>query len=183
MVYVAAGVGSIALVTGFTLGSIGFGFGSFEYVPAQGSASGLAPGSPVGLAFTLAEQELVSPTTTPATGNCTATNLGTSAMPNVLVSGASIPICLSASAGGFATGDSMWIIDISFNTSAFPSAVYNLTVFEATSPASHQILDTVWIETSASITSTETVVLAVDLTQSSDSSVPQWSVIATLIPP
>ncbi len=183
LIYAGAGIASVALVAGFTLGSFSFGVGSFAFVPAQGSASGIAPGSPPGLSFPFWEGDvLVSPTTTPATGGCTTVNLGTSADPNVLVSGQSTPICLSASAGGYATGDEMSIFGIAFNSSALASSEYNVSVFEATSPASHQILDTAWIETSSTITSPETAVLAVDLTQSSDNSANQINVIVTLIP-
>jgi len=178
-VYLVLAVATFSLIGGIALGS--FTFGNFSNIPRQSSVSGLAPGAPPGLSYPLAEDELVSPSTTPATGNCTATNLGTDLSPTHLINGQLTPICLSASVSGYSTGDSMWIIEVSWNSSAVPSMLFNVTVFEQTTPTANDILATAWVETSATITTAETAVLAVDLTQSGDSSVDGFTVLVTQV--
>jgi hypothetical protein len=176
--YLVLAVAVFALIGGFTLGS--FTFGSFGYIPRQSSASGNAPGSPAGLSFPLAEAQLVSVSTAPAAGNCTATNLGTNASPIHLSNGNYTGICMTAvPAGGYAPGDTMWVLEVSWNASGTPLTSFQLRVTVDVTPATNDVAVVAYVETSATITTFETAVLAVDLTQAGDSSVGSFSILAT----
>jgi len=175
--YLVLAVAVFALIGGFTLGS--FTFGTFGYIPRQSSASGTAPGSPAGLSFPLAEAQMVSPTTVPATGNCNATNLGNNSSPVRLSNGNLTGVCLNAAVGGFSTGDTMWIIEVSWNNTSTPSTLFQLKLFVGVTPSSNDVLAVAYVATSASITTFETVVLAVDLSKAGDSSIGSFNLLAT----
>ncbi len=175
--YLVLAIATFAVVAGFALGS--FTFGSFGFIPKQTGASGVAPGAPAGVQFPLAEATFVTPSSTPATGACTTTNLGTNLTPNHLTSGAAVGICLNAFSGGYLTGDTMWILEVLWNTSATVSTLFNVSIFESTTPATDSILATAWVETSATITANETAIFAVDLSQSTISSVNTFNVLVT----
>ncbi len=177
--YLVLAIATFAVVAGFALGS--FTFGSFGFIPKQTGASGVAPGAPAGVQFPLAEAELVTPSSTPATGACTTTNLGTNVTPNHLTDGGSLGICLNAFAGGYLTGDTIWILEVSWNATASVSTLFNVSIFESTTPTADSILASAWIETSATITASETAVFAVDLSQGTITSVNSFNVLVTQV--
>jgi hypothetical protein len=176
--YVVLAVAVFAVIGGFSLAT--FTFGGFGFTPRQAGASGTASNSPSGLSFPLAEGQLVSASTTPAAGACTTSNLGTNLTPTVLTNGASTGICLSNKTGtGFVTGDSMWILEVAWNSSATPLSLFQLKVFIQTTPTINDVQETAYVMTSATISTNETAVLAVDLTESGDTSVGEFSVLVT----
>jgi len=175
-----AGVAALALLGGFAFGAITVG--GFGSVPRQATATSLAPIPPAGVGFPLAEAKLASATSSPPTGSCTTANLGTRSSPELLTSGTNLTLCLTTPAAGFAVGDLLYILDVSFNTSAPTSTVFEVQAFLSVAPTANDIVATGFIETSTTISATEVACLAADLTQAGDSSVVGFTVIVTQLP-
>lgn len=155
-----------------------FLLGSFSSVPAQSSASG-TPSAPPGVSYTLAQAQIVSGTSVPATGACTTSNLGNLSSPTALTNGTSTGICLSTAVGGFAAGDVMYILQVSWNHSALNATVFEAQIAVDVTPTSHNIVATSYVKTSATIVSSESAVFAVDLIEAGDTSVTGFSVLIT----
>lgn len=176
--FVALGVGG-ALLTGVLALTVGsFVFGSFSSVPLQSSAGGL-PNAPPGVSFPLAEAQLVNGTTVPAVGACTTSNLGTLASPTRLTNGVATGLCLNTPAGGFASGDTMYILEISWSSAAANATIFRLQVSIAVTPAANDISVTSYINTSATISTSEQAIYALDLSQTSDTSITSFAVLVT----
>ncbi|MGP8078013.1 MAG: hypothetical protein ACLQC7_07055 [Thermoplasmata archaeon] len=162
--------------TGVVLGA--FVLGSFGSNPPQISAGGI-PGAPAGVSAVLAEAQIVNATSIPPTGGCTASNLGTFALPTVLVSGASTGLCLSHSVTGFAASDTMYVLEVAWGTAAANATIFQVQVGISVLPAANDLVVSSYLKTSTTITSTETAIFAVDLTQSGDTSLVQYDVLVT----
>jgi len=165
-----------AIFSGYAAGA--FVIGSFQSVPAQSSAWA-APQSPPGMSYPLAEAEIVSASTVPAGGACTATNLGTLASPIALTNGAATAICLTSAATGYNVGDEMYIFEVNWSSSALPSTPFEVQVGVDVVPATNDIVENVFVATSATITTYELAILAVDLTQAGDTSLVSINVLVT----
>jgi len=175
--YLVAGAAALALLSGYTIGAITLG--GFGSVPHQATATSLAPVPPGGVSFPLAEAKLASPTSVPATGACTSSNLGTEGSPAPLVNGKNTTICLTNSAGGFATGDLLYILDVSFDPTAPTGTIFEVQVFLSVTPTANNLVDTAYVNTTATIAATEVATFAADLTQASDTSLNGFTVIVT----
>jgi hypothetical protein len=175
--YLVAGAAALALLSGYTIGAITLG--GFGSVPHQATATSLAPVPPVGVSFPLAEAGLPGAKAMPAAGACTASNLGTQNSPAALVNGKNTTICLTNSAGGFANGDLLYILDVSFDPTAPTATVFEVQVFLAVTPTANDLVDTAFVNTTVAISSTEVATFAADLTQSSDTSLDGFTVIVT----
>lgn len=171
-----AGVAALIGVSGYSVGA--FVIGTFATVPNQSSATA-NPTAPPGVSYVLTEDQIVSSTTVPASGNCVTSNLGNQTSPALLSNGNKTGLCLSISGTGFGTGDNMYIMEISWNTSAAVGTVFQAQIGLGVTPVSHDIVTTAYVKTSATITTSEMAVFAVDLTQSGDSGVTQLSVLIT----
>ncbi len=176
--YIILGVGAAILtaIAGYTVGALVIG--SFSSSPPQSAAYGL-PQAPPGVSFVSAEAQMVNLTTSPAVGGCTASNLGNLTSPTALVSGASTAICLSHSASGYDAADFMYTLQIQWNATAANATVFKVQVSLDVTPSANDLFVTAYVKTSATITSPESAVLAVDLTQSSDTSVTAYAVLVT----
>jgi len=73
----------------------------------------------------------------------------------------------------------MWIIEVSWNNTSTPSTLFQLKLFVGVTPSSNDVLAVAYVATSASITTFETVVLAVDLSKAGDSSIGSFNLLAT----
>jgi len=146
--------------------------------PSQGAGSG-APSAPAGVSDVLAQAEVVGPTSVPATGACAVSNLGTPASPTNLTNGTNTGLCLNAATGGFAAGDTMYVLEISFNHSALVSQVFQVEIHVSVTPAVNSIAVTAYVRTSAAIAVVEYASFAVDLTSAGDTSVLQYTLLVT----
>lgn len=171
-----AGAASLIVASGFALGS--FFLGGFSSVPAQSSAGGI-PQAPPGVSYPLAGAEIVNTTNVPVAGTCTSSNLGALNAPTVLTNAGAIGICLTSSAGGYAAGDTMYVLEVSWSTAAPVSTEYMVQVGIDVTPVAHNISATSYVETSTAITGTESAFFALDMTQAGDTSVTQFSVLVT----
>lgn len=171
-----AGFASLALVAGFTLGALTIG--GFTSAPQQATATGVTS-PPTGLSFPLVEATLVTGSSTPGAGACTVSNLGTKLSPTPLTDGTNTTICLSTSGGGFALGDILYILDVAFASTAAVSTTFEIQVFLSVTPSASDIVQTAYVQTSATIATGETATLAVDLTQASGTSLNGFAIIAT----
>ncbi len=180
VVVLGVGVGILASVAALAVGT--YVLGTFASIPPQTSAGGI-PNAPTGVSFPLAEALIVNGTTVPATGNCTASNLGTAGSPTSLSSGNKTAICLNFNAtGGFHFGDLMYTLVLAWNSSAANATVFEVQVSIGVTPTgpTHNITGvTSYVKTSTHITSTEEAIFAVDLTQAGDFGVTQFSVLVT----
>jgi len=176
--FIVLGLGAaiLASVTALSLGS--FTFGSFSSVPNQSSAGGI-PNAPPGVTFPLAEAQLVNSTTVPASGACVTSNLGTSTSPTRLSNGNATGICMKTVVGGFAPGDTMFTMEISWSSVAHNATVFKLQVSMSVTPSANDVSVVSYINTSATITSSEQAIYALDLNQASDTSVTGFSVLVT----
>jgi hypothetical protein len=174
--YLVAGVAALALIGGFTLGSITIG--GFGSTPRQATATAVAL-APAGVGFPLAEAKIASVSSVPPQGSCTTPNLGTRISPDLLVSGTNSTLCLTTSLTGFSSGDLLYILDVSFNLSAPVSTHFQIDVFLSMTPAANDLVATGYVETSATIAATEVVTLAADLTQAGDGGIVGFTVIVT----
>lgn len=175
--YAIFGVGAAILigVTGFTLGSLVIG--TFSSTSQQTAAYGI-PSAPPGVAWVSAEAQLVTPTSAPVTGSCTAPNLGTVAAPTALAQGTTTPICLSTSVDGFATSDLVFALNISWGPTAATSTTFQVQIaIDVT--GSSDVLATAYVQTSPTITTSEQAIFALDLSQSSVTSVTEFSALVT----
>jgi hypothetical protein len=176
--YALIAVGAAALVAGAGLGLGAFVIGTFAASPPQSSAGG-APAAPPGVTYAYAGAEFVNATTVPAVGDCVNSNLGTHDDPTALTNGAETPICLSTNPDGYASGDTVYFLEIVWNTSAIVSTTYEVQISVSVTPSTNDVVVASYVETSATITVNETAVFAVDLTQSGDSSVTAYDALVT----
>lgn len=172
------GVGAAILtaVAGFTVGSLVIG--SFSSSPPQSAAYGL-PEAPPGVSFVSAEAQMVNLTTSPAVGQCNASNLGNLTSPTPLVSGASTGLCLTHSATGYAAADFMYTLEIQWNGTAANSTIFKIQVSVDVTPAANDLFVTAYVKTSATIPSPESAILSLDMTQAGDTSVTAYAVLVT----
>jgi len=177
VLYWVIGAGAIALSAGFAVGSLTFG--AFGFSPHQAGASGVPASPPSGISFPLAEGILVSATSVPAEGACATSNLGTNVTPTALTNGSNTTICLSTHAGGFALGDIVYILDVSWNSTAPLSTVFEVQVYMGVVPTTNSFTATAYVKTSASITAFEGATLALDMTQTGDTGPTGFSVLVT----
>ncbi|HTT15874.1 MAG TPA: hypothetical protein VMH49_00735 [Thermoplasmata archaeon] len=168
---------SIALIAGFAVGALTFG--TFGNSPRQTSATSVTPNAPTGVTFPLVEATMVTASSSPATGDCASSNLGTAGAPTALASGTNTTICLSTAAGGYALGDLTYILDVEWDTTADAATTFEVQVFFAVTPTANDVVQTAYVQTSGTITSPEVGVFALDLTQSGDNSVTGFTVIVT----
>ncbi len=176
--FVILGVGAAILtaVAGFSVGSLVLG--TFSSSPPQAGAYGLAEGAP-GVSFPIAELQMVNATTSPSAGQCNASNLGNLSDPTALTSGASTGVCLSHSADGFAAADFMFTMQVEWNASAANATVFKVQVSIDVTPSTNDLFVTAYVKTSATISSPESAILALDLTQSGDTSYTTYAVLVT----
>ncbi|HYA10890.1 MAG TPA: hypothetical protein VEH10_04385, partial [Thermoplasmata archaeon] len=141
------GVGAALLVSvaGYTLGS--FVLGGFASSPPQSAAYGI-PNAPPGVSFVQAEALFINSSTSPATGSCTAANLGNLTAPTALTNGAATPLCLSHSAGGYGAGDTAYMLEVSWNATALNATVFKVQVSLDVTPAANDISVTAYVKTS-----------------------------------
>jgi hypothetical protein len=174
-VVVGVGLGILASVAALAVGA--FVIGSFGSVPPQSSAGGI-PHAPPGVTFVQAEAVLVNGTSTPATGNCSASNIGTPGAPTVLSNGNATAICLSTHTGGYALGDQAYTLEVAWSSAAANATVFEVQVSMVTSPASHSNATT-YLKTSTHITSSEEAVFSIDMTQLNVTAVASFNVLVT----
>ncbi|HYA11072.1 MAG TPA: hypothetical protein VEH10_05330 [Thermoplasmata archaeon] len=115
----------------------------------------------------------------PAAGACSASNLGTLAVPTNLTNGGDTGICLTTATGGIATGDTMYVFEISFNQSALVSHVFQVEIRVSVTPAANGIAVTAYVRTSAAIAVAEYATFALDLTSAGDTAVLQYALLVT----
>ncbi len=171
----AGSVVVLTFVAAFAVGS--FVLGSFGTTHPQTSAGGV-PSAPSGVAFVSAGAAVVGANSSPPTGGCNASNLGTDPSPTLLTNNTTTALCLSASPSGFAAADEMYTWVISWNASAAVSTIYEVQVSVAVTPSGHDLLATSYVKTSATIV-TESAVYALDLTESSDTAVQSYNFLVT----
>jgi hypothetical protein len=176
LLLLGVGAALITCVAGYTLGSLVLG--GFGSSPPQSAAYGI-PNAPTGVSFVQAELQFTNGTTSPATGSCTAANLGNLTAPTGLTSGVATPLCLSHSATGFAAGDAVYILQIQFNTTALNSTVFKVQVSIDVTPSANDISVTSYLKTSAAISSPEQATYGFDLIQSGDTAVNNFAVLVT----
>ncbi len=177
IIVIGVGLGVLASVAALAVGT--FVIGTFGSVPPQGSAGGM-PNAPPGVSFPSAGATFVNATTTPAAGNCSVSNLGSLASPTALSNGNGTAICLSTNATGYATGDLVYTLVVSWNSTAANSTIFKVQVSLGVTPTGHDISDvTVYVKTSSRISTSEQAVLAVDLTQAGDTSVDWFDALVT----
>jgi hypothetical protein len=176
LLLVATGVALLTMVGGYALGS--FVLGGFGSAPAQSAASG-APSAPPGVTYVEVLAMPVNSSTTPATGGCNASNLGNATHPTNLTNGTSTAICLSHSATGFAAGDTMYVLEVSWNATALNSTVFKIQVSIDVSPSTNDISVTAYLRTSATISTSEQAVFALDMIQAGDTAVTGYSMLTT----
>jgi hypothetical protein len=179
--YIFLGIAALLLVTGFTIGALTLG--GFGSSPRQANAQVVIPGPPAGLTFPLDEATFVTASSSPAAGACTASNLGTPADPTPLVSGENTTICMATVAGGFALGDTAYILDLEWNTTAAISTTFEVQVFVSVSPSAHDVLVTSYVNTTATISAPEIATYAIDLTAADDTGVTGFNVLVTQLAP
>jgi len=175
-VVLGVGAGILAAVGALTAGS--FVFGSFSSVPPQSAAGGI-PNAPPGVWFVIAQAQMVNASTIPATGACTASNLGNISSPVLLSSGNTSGLCANHVPGGFATGDMMFTMEIGWNATALNATIFKVQVSFAVTPSANDVAVTSYVKTSVRITSPEMAVYALDITQAGDTSVTSFSALVT----
>jgi hypothetical protein len=161
---------------GYAIGA--FVIGTFAYNPAQYAAEG-APIGPPGVTYSVAKAEIVAANTTPAGGACISSNLGTMATPTALTDGAQTGLCLSTNASGFVVGDIMYVFEVVWDHTALNATEFEVQIGVQVTPATHNIVATSFVKTSATITVNETAVFAVDLTQAKDTGVTGYQLLVT----
>lgn len=174
-VVIAAGA-ALIITSGFAVAA--FTIGTFSSNPLQSAATG-TPNAPPGVTYPLAEAQLVNATTVPAAGACTTSNLGHLATPTALVSAVNTAICLNTPAAGFATSDYMYIFEISWSSTSAISTIFEVQIGVDVVPVTNDFVATSYVETSATISTTEEATYALDLTAASDTSVVQFNVLVT----
>jgi hypothetical protein len=176
--YVVLGVAAaiLASVGALSVGSLVFS--TFSSVPQQTGATGI-PNAPPGVSFPLAEGQVVSGTSTPATGGCAVGNLGTPTSPTLLTNGTSTVLCLNAPVGGFAAADDMFELEIAWSHAAANGTVFKLQISVDVTPSANDIAATSYVNTSVPIVVSEQAFYAVDLTQAGDTSITGFSVLVT----
>lgn len=173
---VIAAAAALIITSGFAVGA--FVIGSFSSNPFQSSAVG-TPNAPPGLSYVLAEAEIVNATNIPVAGSCVTSNLGHLATPTALTDGTATGICMNAPAAGFATGDTMYIFEVSWSNTAAVSTVFEVQLGVVVSPGANDVVETSYVETSATITVSEQAIFALDLTAAGDSQVVSFNVLTT----
>jgi len=176
LILVGLGAAILTCVAGYALGS--FVLGGFNSSPPQSAASGI-PNAPPGVSFVSAEAQFVNSTSNPATGACTAANLGNLTVPVALVSGAATSICLSHSAGGYAAGDIDYTLEVSWNNTAANATIFKVQVSIEVTPATNDLSLTTYVKTSATITTSEQAIYAVDMIQAGDTAVTGYAMLVT----
>lgn len=176
LVLLGTGAAILTCVAGFALGS--FVLGGFASAPPQSAAYGI-PNAPPGVSFVQAIALFVNSTTTPATGACTASNVGNSTSPTALTNGAATAICLSHSATGYTAGDTIYTLEVQWNSTSANATVFKVQVAIDVTPTANDISATCYLKTSATITTSEQAVFSVDLIQQGDTSVTQFAVLVT----
>jgi len=155
-----------------------FVIGTFAYNPPQSAASG-STAAPPGLSYVQALAFPVGPSTTPASGACNASNLGTLATPTALTNGASTAICLNAPATGFLAGDVVYTFEVSWSTLAAVSTPFEIQIGVDVMPSANSIVATAYVSTTATITPYENATFSLDMTAAGDTSVVQYSLLVT----
>jgi len=173
---VAIGAALLTSVAGYALGS--FVLGGFGSAPPQSAASGV-PNAPPGVTFVQALAMPVNGSTSPATGDCNASNVGNVSVPTNLTSGVATPICLTHSVTGFGAGDTMYVLEVAWNTTASNSTVFKVQVSIDVTPSTNDISVTSYLRTSPTIASPEQAVYAVDMLQAGDTAVTGYSMLIT----
>lgn len=176
LVLLGLGAAILTCVAGYALGS--FVLGGFSSSPPQSAASGI-PNAPPGVSFVSAEAQFVNATSSPATGACTAANLGNLSSPTALVSAAATTICLSHSATGYAAGDIDYTLEVSWNNTAANATIFKVQVSIDVTPAANDVSVTTYVKTSATIASSEQAVYAIDMIQAGDTSVTGYAMLVT----
>jgi hypothetical protein len=146
--------------------------------PTQAGGSG-APSAPAGVSYGLAQAQIVGPTTVPATGACSVSNLGTQASPTNLTNGSNTGICLNTATGGFAPGDTMYVLEVSFSHSALVSHIFQAQIRVSVTPTVNDIAVTAYVRTSAAIAVVEYATFALDMTSAGDTSILQYTLLVT----
>ena len=178
LVVLGVGMGILASVTALTVGS--FVLQSFS-TSHQISAYGL-PTPPAGVSFVTAQAEIVSATTSPSTGGCAAANNGTYHNATPLVNNASVGVCIVPEAGGFSSGDTMYVIVILWSTGALNStkfevqvAIYGTSILDSNLNSSVKS----FVSTPAGSVLNEQAVYALDLTREGYGTVTSFNAIVT----
>jgi len=170
------GAAAAIISSGFVMGA--FVIGSFASNPFQSSAQG-APMPPPGVSYVQAAAEIVGPATSPASGACVTSNLGTLPTPTALTDGANTGICLSTSGTGFNTGDTMYIFEISFSHLAANATIFEVQLGVSVTPSANDVVVTSFLKTSAAITVSENATFGLDMTESGDVSIVSFGVLVT----
>jgi len=170
------GAAILASVTALSVGS--FVLSTFGSVPPQSSAGGI-PNAPPGVFFVEASAVIVNATSTPAAGQCAASNLGTPTSPTLLTNGVTTGLCMSHQVGGFAAADTMYTLEISWTSAAANATMFKLQVSIDVTPSANDLSLTSYVNTSATISTSESAVYALDMTESGDTSVTGFSTLVT----
>jgi hypothetical protein len=173
---IIAAAAAAAIFSGYAAGA--FVISSFQSVPAQGSAWA-APQSPPGLTYPVSEAEIVSASTVPATGACTAINFGNLTNPIALTNGTVTPICTTSAVTGYGQGDTMYVYEITLSHAALVSTTFEIQLGVDVVPTANDIVATVYVATSAVITVSESAIFAIDMTQVGDTSLVSVNVLVT----
>ncbi|MGB6500234.1 MAG: hypothetical protein WBG19_02375 [Thermoplasmata archaeon] len=155
-----------------------FVLGTFNSNPFQSSASG-TPNAPPGVSYVLARAYEVNATGVPAAGACVTSNLGTLVAPTALVDGAATGICLNTPALGFGTGDIMYVFEVQWSNLAAVSTTFQVQIGVDVTPAANDVVVASYVQTSATITTSEQAIFALDMTAASDTSVVQFNILMT----
>jgi hypothetical protein len=173
---IGVGVALLTCLAGFALGLLTIG--QFSNSPPQSTAYGVITSAP-GVSFVEAELELVNGTTVPATGGCLAPDLGTAAAPTPLVNAAASSLCLSSSAGGYAQGDEMFVLEIAWNATAANATLFKVQISVDVIPSVNDLVVTSYVKTTSAIAPSEQAVYSLDLGQAGDTSVVQYASVVT----
>lgn len=170
-------VGAALIITsGFAVAS--FVIGTFSSNPLQSSAAG-TPGAPPGVSYVLAEAQIVNATTHPDAGACVTSNLGTLVAPTALTNGVDTGICLNTPVAGFGSGDTMYVFEVSWGATAAVSTIFEVQIGVVVTPSANDVVATSYVETSATITTSEQATFAIDMTAAGDTSIVQFNVLTT----
>lgn len=175
-VLLGVGLAILTFIPGFVLGSLALGWSA----PAarQNTSYGMLDTVP-GVSFALAEASVVNSSTTPATGGCSVSDLGNATTPVGLANAEANPVCLSAASGGYAEGDVMYLLEVSWDSKASNATTYQVSVSVGVTPSTNDIQEVSYVRTSPTISPAEQAVYALDLFQAGDSSVTGFSVVVT----
>jgi len=171
-----AGAAALIISAGWAVGA--FVIGTFASSPFQSSAMG-TPSAPPGVSYVLTEAQIVNATSIPAAGSCLTLNLGTLAIPTALTSGAATGICLNAPVAGFGSSDVMYVFEVSWSSTAAVSTPFEIQVGVSVLPAANDVVVTAYVETSATIATSEQAIFALDMTAAGDTSIVQYSLLTT----